>query len=187
LKELSWRLAIVLGVVILATVYILPTANPKIWPYKKMNLGLDLQGGLHLLLEVDVVKAVESTIEHTTQEMRDAIRTKGIESAMAERVDNDKILVRITKPEDGDKFQKLMDEEFANMRILSKTTENNTQIIRMDLPEKETERIKKSASEQAMETIRNRIDAFGVSEPDIRRQGDNRILAQLPGVEDVTG
>lgn len=185
MKELSWRLAIVLIVVIVATIYILPTANPKFWPYKKMNLGLDLQGGLHLLLEVDAAKAVESTIEHSTQEMRDAIKAKSIGSAMAERVENDKILVKITKPEDTDKFQKLLDEEFTNLRILSKTTEESTQIIKMDMPEKEADRIKKSASEQAMETIRNRIDQYGVSEPDIRRQGDNRILAQLPGVEDV--
>lgn len=174
-----------LAVLLIATIYILPTANPKIWPYKKISLGLDLQGGMHLVLEVDAVKAVESTIEHTTQEIRDTIKSKGIESAMADRAETDKIIVKVTKPEDRDKFQKILDEEFTNLRILSKTDDNGVQTIKMDLPEKETARIKKSASEQALETIRNRIDQFGVSEPDIRRQGENRILVQLPGVTDT--
>ncbi len=174
-----------LVVVVIATIYILPTANPNIWPHKKLSLGLDLQGGMHLVLEVDAAKAVESSIEHTAQEMRDTIKTKGIASAMADRVENDKILVKIVNPEDTDKFQKVLDEDFKNLRILSKTTENGVQMIKMDFPDKEAERIKKGASEQALETIRNRIDQLGLTEPDIRRHGENRILVQLPGLKDT--
>ncbi len=174
-----------LAIVVVAVIYILPTANPDIWPHKKLSLGLDLQGGMHLVLEVDAAKAVESSVEHTAQEMRDTIRTKGIASAMADRVENDKILVKITNSEDTDKFQKLLDEDFKNLRVLSKTTENGMQMIKMDFPEKEAERIKKNASEQALETIRNRIDQLGLTEPDIRRHGENRILIQLPGLKDT--
>ena len=57
--------------------------------------------------------------------------------------------------------------------------------LALDLPEQEVDRIKELAAAQALETIRNRIDQFGVAEPDIRRQGDRRILIQLPGIKDT--
>ncbi len=71
------------------------------------------------------------------------------------------------------------------MRILSKLTEDEIFTVIMDLPAKESDQIKKLATEQALETIRNRIDQFGVSEPDIRLQGEKRILIQLPGIKDT--
>ncbi len=74
MKNFSWRLIIILGVLITAVVYVLPTIKPGLWPHKKINLGLDLQGGMHLVLEVDSEKAVESTVERTTQEMRTLVR-----------------------------------------------------------------------------------------------------------------
>ena len=74
MKNLSWRLAIVLVVIIGAFIYILPTIKPTWWPHKTINLGLDLQGGMHLVLEVDTEKAVESTIERISQEIRSLLR-----------------------------------------------------------------------------------------------------------------
>ncbi|RLC04047.1 MAG: protein translocase subunit SecD, partial [Deltaproteobacteria bacterium] len=87
MKNLSWRLAIVAVVVIAAIIYILPTIQPM-WPHKKINLGLDLQGGMHLVLEVDTDKAVESTIERISQEMRDMLRKERIRNVLVERVEN---------------------------------------------------------------------------------------------------
>ena len=70
MKKLPWKLAIVLGVIFTAIIFILPTINSALWPYKRINLGLDLQGGMHLVLEVDTDKAVASTIEQITQDIR---------------------------------------------------------------------------------------------------------------------
>ncbi|PQP33880.1 protein translocase subunit SecD, partial [Desulfobacteraceae bacterium SEEP-SAG9] len=70
MKKLSWKLVIVLGVILAAIIYVLPTINSALWPYKRINLGLDLQGGMHLVLEVDTDKAVASTIEQITQDIR---------------------------------------------------------------------------------------------------------------------
>ncbi|MEK6192857.1 MAG: protein translocase subunit SecD, partial [Deltaproteobacteria bacterium] len=62
MKTLSWRLISVLVVIAAAFIFVLPTIRPGMWPHKKINLGLDLQGGMHLVLEVDTDKAVEDTI-----------------------------------------------------------------------------------------------------------------------------
>ena len=70
MSNLSWRVLAVFGVMIAAIIYVLPTINPSFWPHKKINLGLDLQGGMHLALEVDTDKAVEGTIERIIQEIR---------------------------------------------------------------------------------------------------------------------
>ncbi len=184
MKNLSWRLAIVAVVVIAAIIYILPTIQPM-WPHKKINLGLDLQGGMHLVLEVDTDKAVESTIERISQEMRGMLRKERIRNVLVERVENIKLSVRIKDEESAGKFDELLDKEFRNLRMVSRTTSDGIISMMMDLPDQEAENIKKLAAEQALETIRNRVDQFGVSEPDIRRQGEKRILIQLPGIKET--
>ncbi|GBC60780.1 protein translocase subunit SecD [Desulfonema ishimotonii] len=184
MKNLTWRLVIVAAVIIAALIYILPTIVPDMWPHKKINLGLDLQGGMHLALEVDTHKALESTIERTGHEIRDFLKKEHIRSAGVERVNGEKLSVKISG-EDADKFDEILNDDFPGLRIVSRSDEGGTVSIVLDLPEKEAERIKLMATDQALETIRNRIDQFGVSEPDIRKQGENRILIQLPGIKDT--
>jgi len=184
LKNLSWRHIIVLIVAAAAVIHIIPTINPGAWPNKKINLGLDLQGGMHLALEVDTDKAVEGTVERITQELRNSLKKEHIRFTSLERIQKDKISVRIPES-DKEKFNQILDKEFRHLRSLSTTTENGFISASMDLPGKEVEHIKKLAVDQALETIRNRIDQFGVSEPDIRRQGEKRVLIQLPGVKET--
>lgn len=173
------------AVIISATIYILPSVNPGIWPHKKINLGLDLQGGMHLVLEVETEKAVESTIERISNDLKGILRTKHISFTAIERTEGTKISVALQGQENIDDFEKILDKEFRELRILSRTKDNDLLKISMDLPDEATDSIKKLATAQALETIRNRIDQFGVSEPDIRMQGENRILIQLPGVTDT--
>ena len=86
MKNLSWKPVLVLSVLVIAFIYILPTIHmvangkdrPAIWPYKVINLGLDLQGGMHLVLEVETEKAVESTIERISQELRGLLKEEHI-------------------------------------------------------------------------------------------------------------
>lgn len=180
-------------IVLSAIIYILPTIDmavndkkePTLWPKKKINLGLDLQGGMHLVLEVDTDKAVESTIERVSQELRSSLKKEHIRNVALDIVDKTRISVKIKGEDHIRNFETLLDEEFTNLRMLSKTTENDTLNIMMDIPDQEADDIKKWAADQALETIRNRVDEFGVSEPDIRRQGEKRILIQLPGIEDT--
>lgn len=193
MKKFSWKLGVVAAILIVAFIYILPTigmalkgeSEPGLWPHKKINLGLDLQGGMHLILEVDTDKAVESTVERISQEMRSLLRERHIRHGGVDRFDATKIQAKVSGSENIERFRKLLDDEFRELRILSQTEDADTLTMVMDLPDKEAAYIKKSASEQALEKIRNRIDQFGVSEPDIRNQGDKRILVQLPGVKDT--
>jgi len=185
LKKISWRLVIVIGVIIAAFVYVLPTFTPALWPHKKINLGLDLQGGMHLVLEVDTEKAVEGTVERIAQELKDQIKKERIRHTSIDRIEGTKISVIIRDPDNVDDVDKLLDKDFKDLRILSRSKEGENLVITMDLPDNRTDQIKKMATDQALETIRNRIDQFGVSEPDIRRQGEKRLLIQLPGIKDT--
>lgn len=193
MKKISWKLIVVAAILIAAFIYILPTigmaikgeSEPGLWPHKKINLGLDLQGGMHLVLEVDTDKAVESTVERISQEMRSLMRSKHIRHEGIDRIEATKIEAKVSGAENIERFRKMLDDEFRELRILSETNNADNLVIVMDLPDKEAAYIKKSAAEQALEKIRNRIDQFGVSEPDIRNQGEKRILVQLPGVKDT--
>lgn len=193
LKMFSWKPALVVAVIIAAVIFVLPTVHmrltatpqPTLWPKKKINLGLDLQGGMHLVLEVETEKAVESTIERLVQELRSQLRTDRIAYADLKQVDGSRIVAQLQGQENIDKFEALLDKEFQDLRIASRKVADDTLDIVLDLPDEEAARIRKMATEQALETIRNRIDQFGVSEPDIRIQGEKRILIQLPGVKDT--
>lgn len=184
MKNLSWRNIAVLIVIVGALIYTLPTLTPGIWPHKKINLGLDLQGGMHLVLEVDADKAVTSTIERIGQELRRQmksarIRSKGVENQ------NNQIIVQVNAETGAQKLNDLLDDNFRELRLVSEKIQNGSKTVVLNLPDEESNTIRRLAIDQALETIRNRIDQFGVTEPDIRRQGEKRILIQLPGISDT--
>jgi preprotein translocase subunit SecD len=155
------------------------------WPHKKINLGLDLQGGMHLVLEVDTEKAVEDAIERIAQELRSSLRKDRVRVLSLDRILGTQISTRIVGKVSIDQFYKTLDTDFKEMRIRSESEADDTLTVVIDLPDQEADQIKRLATDQALETIRNRIDQFGVSEPDIRNQGQNRILIQLPGIKDT--
>ncbi|MDY6988969.1 MAG: protein translocase subunit SecD [Thermodesulfobacteriota bacterium] len=193
-KLFKWKLITIIGLVVVACVYVVPSLYstvPDWWkslgilPTEKILLGLDLQGGMHLVLEVQTRKAVESRIERTAEDLRAALKTQKIRYTEMDRVNDTQISVKLKGQEDKEGFDKILDEEFAALRIVPGTTEDEGLSLRLELPEQEVKYVEEMAARQAMETIRNRIDQFGVSEPDIRRQGENRILIQLPGIKDA--
>jgi len=185
LKNISWKLILVIIVVIAAVIYIIPSIKPTWWPHKKINLGLDLQGGMHLVLEVDTEKALESTIERIRLEIQNLLKKERIRFLSVERVNGSKISVKLQGEDNSKSFEQLLSKEFKDLRVVSRSTDDGVLSIVLDLPEEETDNIKKLAVSQALETIRNRIDQFGVNEPDIRHQGEKRILIQLPGIKDT--
>jgi preprotein translocase subunit SecD len=185
LKNFSWKLVLVFVIIVAAIIYVLPSLKPALWPHKQINLGLDLQGGMHLVLEVDTKKALESTVERISHEIRDQLKKEHIRNVTIDRVEGIKISVQIKNEESIKEFRTLLDDQFKDLRELSNNKVDGVQTIMLDIPDNDRDQIEKLAVDQALETIRNRIDQFGVSEPDIRRQGDNRILIQLPGIKDT--
>ena len=184
MKNFSWKWIFVLAVIVVAIVYLLPSVAPGVWPHKKINLGLDLQGGMHLALEVDTQKAVENNIERIGQELRTFMKTERIRQVGLSVPGNTKVEVKLPDRENLDKFDALLNKEFRGLETTRKS-EGDATVVTLRLPQSEIDHIKDLAVRQALETIRNRIDQFGVSEPDIRSQGENRILIQLPGIKDT--
>jgi preprotein translocase subunit SecD len=176
---------VIAAVIVAAVIYVIPTFQPGVWPNKKINLGLDLQGGMHLVLEVDADKAVENTIERVGQEMRELLKKKRIRTMGIERVEAVRLAVHVAGEDNVQRFDELLDEEFRDLREVERSDTDGVLKIVLDIPDKEADHIRKLAVDQALETIRNRIDQFGVSEPDIRVQGERRILIQLPGIKDT--
>jgi preprotein translocase subunit SecD len=193
LKQSKWKLLLTVGVIVIAFVYVVPSMYstlPAWWktlrllPSDKVHLGLDLQGGVHLVLEVQTDKAVENRVERTAEDLRASMRKANIHPIEINRPSSTEISVRLTTPEGVEAFDGLLEKEFGVVRVASRTPDGEGQLLKLDLPDQEVAYIKEMASKQAMETIRNRVDQFGVSEPDIIRQGENQILIQLPGIKD---
>ena len=185
LKDFSWRIPVVGLVLIVAVIYVIPTFKPGWWPNKQINLGLDLQGGMHLVLEVQTEKAVESTLERIRNELRgylrdDQIRHKGITYSGKKALS-----VKLLDAADKDKIKNMLEKNYSDVKILSSAMEGDIQTVKIGLTDEWAGQIKKQATEQALETIRNRIDQFGVTEPDIRILGERRIQIQLPGIQDT--
>lgn len=185
MKKITWRGYTIVAVLIMALVYIMPTFYPECWPHKKINLGLDLQGGMHLALEVENEKAVETTIERMIHELKRDLRKKEVKYLGISRNADNSITVKLEGEQNINGLNSVLTDDFSTLKVVSTNQGSEQTVMVLSLPVKVHENIRKMATEQALETIRNRIDEFGVSEPDIRIQGENRILIQLPGITDT--
>lgn len=183
MKHFTFERIAITAVVLSAFIFVLPTFL-DCWPYKKINLGLDLQGGMHLVLEVKNIKAVEAEVERTIQEIKKVLRKNKIKHLGISRISDNSINAKFQKNENKNELEEILSKRFEDLIIQSAKTKDDFIEYRFALDYKEIDAIKKIAVDQALETIRNRIDEFGVNEPDIRIQGENRILLQLPGIKD---
>ena len=190
-KNLGWR-GIITGVLIfVALLYLVPSLPgglPQWWsktlPDQKIKLGLDLQGGMHLVLEVDVLKAVENDLERVVEDIKDDLRSEKIRYLDLRRDSIKGVDVTIMREEDKQAFTNLIESHYPEFEISNGVQQENGIRYSLSLKPDEKRQIMDMATGQALETIRNRIDQFGVSEPDIRPQEGNRILLQLPGIND---
>ncbi len=147
-----------------------------------MYLGLDLRGGVHFLLEVDMDAAVKQAEDRYTDDIRLALRSEKIRYQSVSK-DNGFIKVTLKSAEDKPALLTLLDKDF---RTLDVTEPEDQDQVWLKLSDKEEREIKKFAVAQNMTTLRNRVNELGVAEPVIQQQGENRIVVQLPGVQDTT-
>jgi preprotein translocase subunit SecD len=146
-----------------------------------LNLGLDLQGGIHLVLGVDVDKALESQVERAVADIRAALEKKGIGVARAARQGTSEIVLQLPSPQSWNDALTVLNDFPVYDR---KSTDQAAGRILLALSEREAAAQRDLAIRQGLETLRNRVDQFGVAEPTIQQQGENRILVQLPGIQD---
>jgi preprotein translocase subunit SecD len=137
------------------------------------------------VLEVKAVKAVENHLERVVEELKLDLREHKLRYLELKRQGSDSVFIRFMRPEDGVEFNKLVSANYQeDFDITPLQDDPDKPGFRLVLKTRADNRIRKMAVDQGLETIRNRIDQFGVSEPDIRPQEDDRILIQLPGVKD---
>ena len=168
---------------------------PSWLPHNQINLGLDLQGGSHLLIEVDTASVVKERLEALV----DAVRTelRGAKPSIRYRelgIDSQRVTVRITKPEQLEAAAERLNGLAVplpfnplgggggGVDLLVEVNENG--VITLTPTEDAIRNRIASAVTQSIEIVRRRVDEYGVAEPSIQRQGDDRILVQLPGVDD---
>jgi preprotein translocase subunit SecD len=189
-RSLQWRIILYGAITIFAILLLLPTVTSqlppwfeKVIPTDKIHQGLDLQGGMHLILEVKSDEAVDSYVDRIKNNLQDELKERNIPAGKIEREKNNQIVVEFSG--EKEKFERLLSEHYSVLQELpGASAEKGIYRVTLALDPKQADQIKKSAVDQALETIRNRIDQFRVSEPEIIRQGTDQILIQLPGIKD---
>ena len=181
---------VVLVLILLAFLYLTPTLSGKLpgwWssilPQEELHLGLDLQGGMHLILGVVVDKAVENALDMDLEGIKTELRERNIRFRELRRQGIEGLAITLMRETDEEALQELVDTRYPEY---SKETDSSKEgaSYRLILDSEEKIQVRQMAADQVLESIRNRIDQFGVSEPDIRPQEGYRLLIQLPGVED---
>jgi preprotein translocase subunit SecD len=187
-KNLRWKAILYGAIAVFAILLLVPTVTSqlpswwsKVLPSEKVHLGLDLQGGMYLLLTVEGDKAIESYVEQIKNNLRDDLKDQGIPVGKLER-EKDRIVLEFSGAKE--KVDNLLSTRFTTLRELFSSGEGGIWKVQLVLDSKEADFVKKRAIDQALEIIRNRIDQFGVSEPEITLQGTDQILVQLPGIRD---
>ncbi len=149
---------------------------------KPMSLGLDLRGGIHVLIDVDMDAALRKHMELQVGSMRTFLRENRFRYVTAKAVGNG-VEVRFRDPAVRDKAMAAAAEEFRDLDF-SVRDEGNAHYFRAQITKAAEREIRKQALSQNITTLRNRVNALGVAEPIIQQQGERRIVVELPGVQD---
>ncbi|HUK26390.1 MAG TPA: hypothetical protein VLV49_17550, partial [Terriglobales bacterium] len=191
-KNLGWKLILTLAILLIFVYGIFGV--PQSWSGRglvaaiqnRINLGLDLKGGTHLILQVQVNDAVNVDSENALQNLKQAMNKQKIAFSDITKPDPvhapDKIVIKGVPPESSGDVRSLISDRLPEYDATSGADNNWTVTMK---PQSLTE-LKNRAVQQAIETIRNRVDQLGVTEPVIQEYGlgDYQILVQLPGIDD---
>ena len=193
-KSLRWKGILYGAITVFAVLLLMPSVTSQMPPWwkvsEKIHLGLDLRGGMYLLLGVEAGKAVESYLEQIRSDLASNLKEQGVPVGKIETVKVDvkgesreAILVEFSGAKE--KVDRLLSSrDFSKLEQLPSSEQGGITKLQLVLDKKDEETIERDAVDRALEIIRNRIDQFGVSEPEITRQGSGQMLIQLPGIKD---
>ncbi|MFY9288845.1 MAG: protein translocase subunit SecD [Alphaproteobacteria bacterium] len=185
-----WKVILIVGICVLSIVYSIPNLmsrsnvdwlrahTPSFFPNQVLNLGLDLRGGSHLLLEVSTDVVIEERLQSLLDQTRGELRRAKIgytELGLKNRI----VSFKLTDLAQADKAKETFREMDPDLSISNSDGQFSLRMTEAKIAER-----KRAAVDQSIEIVRRRIDETGTREPSIQRQGDNRILVQLPGVDD---
>lgn len=172
--NLKFRWAVIILVVAWALIAMFPLGS-------KLKLGLDLQGGMHVILGVETDKAVEARLDSYVTKLRKELAAQKIDFEYVQKGSEGALNIALRNADDVEKVRKLIDDSYTELQSINPSSND---VISFGMKTNAVKRIKDYAVEQSLEVVRNRIDEFGVSEPLIQRQGTESIVVQLPGVTD---
>ncbi|NLQ18452.1 protein translocase subunit SecD [Marinomonas sp. M1K-6] len=147
------------------------------------KLGLDLRGGVHFLLEVDTPAALKQKLEVTSSEMKAALRSDRIRYRSVDIADG-VLSIRFLQSSDLALAETLLEDDFSEYRYATRQEEGDF-FLDVSFTEASKKEIEVYALQQNLTTLRNRVNELGVAEPLVQRQGSNRIVVELPGVQDT--
>jgi len=190
MQSLRLRIIITAAVLILGLAYMLPSipgvqqALGKFLPGNPVSLGLDLKGGIHLTLGVDMATAMKNNLSLQGEDLKAAAREKGIFILRPNVLSGNRVELVLLKSEQREELDKLIKSQTPFTIDNTESMEGGKLKYIVSIPPRYVDEMTKLTMDQAIKTIRNRIDQFGVAEPDIRKQQGNRIQVQLPGLQD---
>ena len=148
-----------------------------------MYLGLDLRGGVHFLMEVDIEAAIEKSLERLSGELRTFLRGEKIRYKSVQ-VGKQKVSVRFSNEAARNEARLVLEDEYRD-HLFNNSNDDKSWFVELSFSPTALLAEKKTAIEQNISTLRNRVNELGVAEPVIQRQGDDRVVVQLPGVQDT--
>ncbi|GAC1341260.1 MAG: hypothetical protein NVSMB18_12970 [Acetobacteraceae bacterium] len=182
------KTALIIGVCVLGVLFCLPNFLPApgpFVPWRQVHLGLDLRGGSYLLLEVDMGAVAKERLDNLAEAVRSALRGKVQFQPPQVQAAQNRVLVRLTNPAQQDEASRLLrDAATAAGGPAEFDVGGTAGEITLALSPQALRDRANSAVLQSIEIVRRRIDETGVLDPQITRQGDARIVVQLPGIED---
>ncbi len=189
-RMLKWKIALLAFLTLLSVLLVLPSFYPNLpsWYLKhiygqRLKLGLDLQGGMHLVLQVDIEKAIQNALNARLKDLQQVLARKGIRVKIGEAQEPHQAVLIFPSKEALARAKEIISKEFGSLKIVREEEGKFPKLV-VSLTEKQIAFIRENALDQCLEIIRNRIDQFGVTEPVIVKQGTDKIVVQLPGVKD---
>lgn len=201
MKGLNWRIFTVFATIVFAIYLLTPTAlkfgfgktvpkTPKpgdpwyysILPSETLKLGLDLQGGLHLVLGIDFDEVNRNAAQKLSIQVKELAEQEKITGITSEALKNNQVEVRFEAEPEWKKLDSAIGKNIGeSVDFVSQSA--HSAILKMS--DQYAAHVRAQAIEQSLETLRNRIDEFGIAEPIIQRQGEDKILVQFPGVQET--
>lgn len=201
-SKLRNRLVILAVVLIAAALFIYPTVRLAIkkvsgqeissadtsnfkWLSKPISLGLDLSGGVHLVYRVETDEAVKGRLQTTAANLRNELRKQKIAVTRAVVNPAGQVEVSLLSNRSLEQTKTIITDLKADLQLVGTEAQGDGSKLIYGISDQQKQTIKDSSVEQAIETLRSRVDQFGVSEPQIQKIGSDRVLLQMPGVQDI--
>ena len=188
MKIFSFKQIIVIFVMLFSVTYSLPTFYDEVPNWltsinaKKMNLGLDLKGGVHFLMQVDLDEVIDNKSRKFSNDIRSQLRKNKIRYSNF-KFENNKIYIGFSSNVNFEEVEDMLNENYKNTFDIERLQDNKLQI---SISENAINELRIAAIKQNTTTLRNRVNELGVAEPIVQQSGKTRIVVELPGVKDTT-